>query len=155
MARYPCINEHERYLQHFNKLTKLRKLVVSRTGEISLPVFTWHKCGTVQVLYYSIRESLCSHVFSSVGSCPFECDVVKLGVVLDMTNNCIGLVPDGEMFTLSVRRQEYLLKVISYVIRCSTVALTLIRQEAVLGFSANRVWLVGVGKNVKRKMKVN
>ena len=40
-------------------------------------------------------------------------------------------VPDGEMFTLSVRRQEYLMKVIFYGLWCSVVGLTLIRQGSV------------------------
>ena len=46
------------------------------------------------------------------------------------------------MFTLSVRRQEYLMKAIVYGLKCSAVGRTLIRQGSVLGFSANRVWLV-------------
>ena len=46
------------------------------------------------------------------------------------------------MFTLYVRRQEYVMKAIFYGLRCSAVGQTLIRQESVLGFSANRVWLV-------------
>ena len=46
------------------------------------------------------------------------------------------------MFTLSVRRQEYLMKVIFYGLGCLAVGLTLIRHGSVLGFSANRVWLV-------------
>ena len=44
-------------------------------------------------------------------------------------------VPDGEMFTLSVRRQEYLMKLIFYRLRYSAVDRTLIRQGSVLGFS--------------------
>ena len=52
------------------------------------------------------------------------------------------LVTDGEMFTLSVRRQEYLMKVIFYRLSCSAVGGTLIRQRSVLGFSANIGWLV-------------
>ena len=35
-------------------------------------------------------------------------------------------VLDGEMFALSVRRQEYLMKVIFYGLRCSAVGGTLI-----------------------------
>ena len=51
-------------------------------------------------------------------------------------------VPDGEMFTLSVRYQEYLMKLIFYGLRCSAVGRTLIGQGSVLLFNANRVWLV-------------
>ena len=51
-------------------------------------------------------------------------------------------VPHGEMFTLSVRHLEYLMKEISYRLRFSAVGRILIRQGSVLGFSANRVWLV-------------
>ena len=40
-------------------------------------------------------------------------------------------IPDGEMFTLSVRRQEYLMKVILYGLRCSAVSQTQIRQGSV------------------------
>ena len=46
-------------------------------------------------------------------------------------SDCIGPVPDGEMFTLSVRQQEYLMKVILYGLRCSAVGRTLIRQGSV------------------------
>ena len=46
-------------------------------------------------------------------------------------SDCIGPVPDGEMFTLSVRRQEYLMKVIFYGLSCSAVGRTLIRQGSV------------------------
>ena len=40
-------------------------------------------------------------------------------------------LPDGEMFTLSVRRQKYLMKVILCGLRCSAVGRTLIRQGSV------------------------
>ena len=42
-------------------------------------------------------------------------------------------VPDGEMFTLSVRHQEYLMQEIFYGhgLRCSAVGQTLIRQGSV------------------------
>ena len=46
------------------------------------------------------------------------------------------------MFTLSVWRRDYLMKVIFSELRCSAVGRTVIRQGSVLGFSANRVWLV-------------
>ena len=62
--------------------------------------------------------------------------------------NCVRLVQNGEMFTLSVQRQEYLMKVIFYGLRCSAVDRTLIRQGSVLGFSANRVWLVSRFYNI-------
>ena len=45
--------------------------------------------------------------------------------------NAARPVPDGEVFTLSVRRQEYLMKVIIYGFRCSAVGRTLIRQGSV------------------------
>ena len=61
-----------------------------------------------------------------------------------VTNNCsIGLRRAGiEMFTLSIRRQEYLMKVMFYGLRCSAVCHTLIRQDLCLRVSADRVWLV-------------
>ena len=46
------------------------------------------------------------------------------------------------MFTLSLRRQEYLMKLIFYGLRCSSVGRNLIRQGSVWEFNANRVWLV-------------
>ena len=67
MARYPCINVLERYLQHFNKLTEFGELVVAWIVEILLPVFTWNKSGAGRVLFYSIRESLCGHEWSAPG----------------------------------------------------------------------------------------
>ena len=64
------------------------------------------------------------------------------GLTNRIASNYIGPLSDGEMFTLSVRRQEYLMKAIVYGLKCSAVGRTLIRQGSVLGFSANRVWLV-------------
>ena len=40
-------------------------------------------------------------------------------------------VPDGEMFTLAILRQEYLIQVIFYGLRCSAVVRTIISQGSV------------------------
>ena len=54
--------------------------------------------------------------------------------------DCIRPVPGGEIFTLSIRRQEYLMKAIFYGLRYRLHSNQ--ARICVLGSIANRVWLV-------------
>ena len=56
--------------------------------------------------------------------------------ICGLTYNCIVPVANGEMFTLSVRRQEYLMKAIFYGLWCSAVGRTLYNR--LLDYSPSR-----------------